>query len=147
MSGNISGGSGTTSSGLGDTTGQTATDETPDLIASDKVEGTPVYNRNGEHLGTVRNFMVDKRSGRVAYAVMSFGGFLGIGESYHPLPWNVLTYDTRLGGYVVDLSREQLEGAPRYTEREAPDWADPVYGRGVNDYYGGLGYSFMAPGI
>jgi hypothetical protein len=66
--------------------GATPKDETGDLIASNKVEGTAVYNRQGERLGTVHNFMVNKRSGQVAYAVMSFGGFLGIGESYHPLP-------------------------------------------------------------
>lgn len=132
MSGTNIGTSGT----QGGTSGQTATDETGDLIASDKVEGTAVYNRQGERLGTVHNFMVDKRSGQVAYAVMSFGGFLGIGESYHPLPWKVLTYDTRQGGYVVDLSRQQLEGAPSYGSSSAPNWSDPAYGRGVNDYYG-----------
>ena len=63
----------------------TATNETGDLIASDKVEGTAVYDRNGTKLGSVYNFMVEKRSGHVAYAVMSFGGFLGMGSSYHPL--------------------------------------------------------------
>ena len=113
-----------------------ATNETSDLIASDKVEGTAVYNTAGDRLGTVHNFMVGKRSGKVAYAVMSFGGFLGIGESYHPLPWEVLTYDTQKGGYVVNLSREQLEGAPRYTASEAPDWTDVAYGRRINEYYG-----------
>ena len=72
----------------------TKIDETHRLIASNKVEGTAVYNRQGEKLGSVYNFMVDKRSGKVEYAVMSFGGFLGMGDSYHPLPWSVLTYDT-----------------------------------------------------
>ena len=71
-----------------------AVDETRRLIASNKVEGTAVYNRTGEQLGTVFNFMVDKVSGQVAYVVMSFGGFLGMGESYHPLPWKALTYDS-----------------------------------------------------
>jgi sporulation protein YlmC with PRC-barrel domain len=84
-----------------------ATDETDRLIASDKVEGTAVYNRAGERLGEIHDFMVDKYSGRVAYAVMSFGGFLGIGEKYHPLPWKVLTYDTEMGGYVVDWTRRR----------------------------------------
>jgi hypothetical protein len=91
--------------------GAVATEETDRLIASDKVEGTAVYNQ-GERLGTVYNLMIDKYTGQVAYAVMSFGGFLGMGESYHPLPWKVLTYDTRQGGYVVDLDRSRLEGAP-----------------------------------
>lgn len=124
----------TTTSGMAGAA--TATSETQDLIASDKVEGTAVYNQAGERLGTVYNFMVDKRSGKVAYATMSFGGFLGIGESYHPLPWQTLTYDTGKGGYVVNLSREQLEGAPRYTASDMPDWTDATYGRRVNDYYG-----------
>lgn len=116
--------------------GAPATNETQDLIASDKVEGTAVYNQAGERLGTVTNFMVDKHSGKVAYATMSFGGFLGIGESYHPLPWQTLTYDTGKGGYVVNLSREQLESAPRYTSSDVPDWTDATYGRRVSDYYG-----------
>lgn len=77
-----------------------AIDETRRLIASNKVEGTAVYNRLGEQIGTVYNFMVDKVSDQVAYVVMSFGGLLGIGESYHPLPWKALTYNTDLGGYV-----------------------------------------------
>ncbi|WP_241671487.1 PRC-barrel domain-containing protein [Dankookia rubra] len=77
-------------------------------MASDKVEGTAVYDRNGSRLGSVYNVMIDKYSGQVAYAAMSFGGFLGIGERYHPLPWRMLTYDTGLGGYVVDVSREKL---------------------------------------
>ena len=113
----------------------TATNETHDLIASDKVEGTAVYDRNGTKLGSVYNFMVEKRSGHVAYAVMSFGGFLGMGSSYHPLPWNQLTYEPAQGGYVVDLTKEQLEGAPTYSTSEASRWDDPTYSRGIDDYY------------
>src|SRR3954471_19712625 len=115
----------------------TATNETRDLIASDKVEGTAVYDRNGTKLGTVYNFMVDKRTGQVAYAVMSFGGFLGMGADYHPLPWNQLTYEPAQGGYVVGLTREQLQKAPSYSDPTA--WDDPDYGRGVDRFYGGLG--------
>src|SRR3546814_19250129 len=77
----------------------TETYETNRLIASNKFEGTSVYNRQGDRLGSVYNFMVNKPEGTVEYEVMSFGGFLGIGESYHPLPWKVLTYDTDQGGY------------------------------------------------
>ena len=115
------------------------TRETGRLIASDKVEGTSVYNRAGEKLGTVYNLMLDKRSGQVAYAVLSFGGFLGMGSSYHPLPWNQLTYEPAQGGYVVDLTKEQLEGAPTYSASEAPVWDDPAYGRGIDDYYASVG--------
>lgn len=122
--------------GTGTGAGQSvAIEETDRLIASDKVEGTAVYNRAGDHLGSVYNFMVDKHTGQVAYAVMSFGGFLGIGERYHPLPWKKLTYDTRMGGFVVDIDRSQLEAAPHYARDETP-WADPAYGRNVYGYYG-----------
>ena len=114
-------------------------DETRRLISADKVTGTAVYNRNGDNLGSIYGLMIDKFSGRVAYAVMSFGGFLGIGERYHPLPWATLTYDTSRGGYVVDLSRDQLEGGPSYAENDDV-WSRPDYGRTVHDYYG-LPYS------
>ena len=89
-------------------------DTTGRLIAASKVNGTSVYNRGGEKLGSVYDVLIDKRSGKAAYAIMSFGGFLGLGEKYHPLPWKMLTYDTRLGGYVVDLDRDKLENAPSY---------------------------------
>ena len=124
---------------MSSTTSQPATNETSDLISSDKVEGTAVYNRSGDRLGSVYNFMVNKRSGKVAYAVMSFGGFLGMGASYHPLPWDQLTYDPVQGGYIVDLTREQLEGAPAYSGSEAPLWNDPAYSRGIDDYYAPFG--------
>jgi hypothetical protein len=80
--------------------------------------------------------MIDKISGKVAYAVMSFGGFLGIGDRYHPLPWHVLTYDTGEGGYVVDLDRSKLEGGPTYGTSETPDWSDRRWGQKIHDYYG-----------
>jgi len=99
-----------------------ATNETVNLIACDKVVGTSVYNRRGESLGSVYGLMLDKVSGQVAYAIMSFGGFLGIGEEYHPLPWHALTYDTQLGGYVIDADRSRLEEAPRYRSSTDNQW-------------------------
>lgn len=112
-----------------------AIDETDRLIASDKVEGTRVYNRRGDRLGTIHNFMVEKRAGRVEYAVMSFGGFLGMGERYYPLPWSMLTYDERQGGYVVDIDERQLDRAPSYSRNDQPRW-DRGYSSHINDYYG-----------
>ena len=112
------------------------TDETNTLISSDKVEGTAVYDREGEKLGSIHSVMIDKVSGKVAYAVMSFGGFLGIGDRYHPLPWHLLTYHTDQGGYVVDLDPSTLKGAPTYGTRETPNWSDRRWGRQVHDYYG-----------
>ena len=95
-----------------------ATDETGSLIAASKVNGTSVYNSQGESLGSIYDVMIDKRSGEVAYALMLFGGFLGMGKDYHPLPWSMLTYDTEQGGYVVNLDKDSLEGAPRYSEAD-----------------------------
>src|SRR5688572_27217944 len=113
-----------------------ATDETSTLISSDKVEGTAVYNREGEKLGSIHTLMIDKMSGKVAYAVMSFGGFLGIGDRYHPMPWDALTYVTSQGGYVVDRDRSMLEAAPTYGSSETPNWGDPGWNQQVHDYYG-----------
>jgi sporulation protein YlmC with PRC-barrel domain len=112
-----------------------ATDETTRLIASNKVEGTAVYNRQGDRLGSIYNFMVDKMSGKVEYAVLSFGGFLGLGQDYYPLPWSMLTYDTSQGGYVVDLDKSILQDAPHYSEDSEPTH-DREYSRQVYDYYG-----------
>ena len=125
----------TTEPGVGSgTTDTVATVETDELIASNKVEGTAVYNRQGEHLGAVYNFMVNKVTGQVAYAVMSFGGFLGLGQSYHPLPWRFLTYNTKVGGYVVDLDKERLQDAPSYSGSESPSW-NRTYGKSIDEYY------------
>ena len=112
------------------------TDEGIRLISSSKVEGTPVIGRGGEKLGTVQNFMVDKYSGRVAYAVMSFGGTFGFGESLFPLPWAYLTYDEALGGYVLGVTKEQLANAPRFTASDAPEF-DAGYRRDLGRFYEG----------
>lgn len=105
------------------------------VIASDKVEGTAVYNREGEKLGSIDNLIIDKRSGLVRYAALEFGGFLGIGTDRYPIPWSLLKYDTGLDGYVVPLQKTQLEKAPKYPQAEAPIYSDD-YGRRVYDYYG-----------
>jgi sporulation protein YlmC with PRC-barrel domain len=115
-------------------TGQT--DETGRLISSDKVDGTAVYNRNGDRLGTIDHLMIDKFNGQVEYAVMSCGGFLGIGEDYSPVPWKTLVYDVNLGGYVVDADRTRLEQSPRFQSSGLPDWSDRAYTERVDDYWG-----------
>lgn len=112
-----------------------ATDETNRLIASNKVEGTNVYNAQREKLGSIYNFMVEKRSGKVEYAVLQFGGLFGLGSDYYPLPWDVLTYDTEQGGYVVNLDKSVLENAPRYASDSEPAF-DRNYGREVYGHYG-----------
>ncbi len=105
------------------------------LIASNRVEGTAVYNRQGEKLGRIERFMVDKSSGRAEYAIMSFGGLFGFGDDHYPLPWNVLDYDPERGGYVVDLDKEKLKSGPRFRAGEEPEF-DRAYDRRVFDYYG-----------
>lgn len=106
------------------------------LISSDRVEGTTVYNTVGEKLGSIDHVMIEKTTGQVRYAVLEFGGFLGIGTERYPLPWNVLTYSTDLDGYVVPLDQAQLEKAPRYdTAAAAPEYNEE-YARTVYRHYG-----------
>lgn len=106
------------------------------LISSRRVEGTAVYNPKGERLGTIEQVMIDKLTGQVAYAVMSFGGFLGVGERYHPPPWAVLDYDPARGGYIIDLDKKTLVGAPHYGETSDPNaWTDTTWQDRVDRYY------------
>jgi hypothetical protein len=109
--------------------------ETASLIGSDKVEGTAVYGADEQRIGTIQRVMIDKISGKVAYAVTSFGGFLGIGEDHYPLPWPTLKYDTRLGGYLTGLTADQVRGAPKYDRANDWDWNDRARDRQVYDYY------------
>ena len=104
------------------------------LIAAEKVNGTNVYNPAGDTLGSIDDIMIDKVSGRAIYAVMAFGGFLGMGEKFHPLPWETLKYDQTMGGYVVNLDKNMLEGAPNY-DRDSEFLWTPDYGRKVDSYY------------
>ena len=114
----------------------TATDtSTHDVISSERVEGTTVYNEAGDKLGSIDDLMIDKRSGQVRYAALEFGGFLGMGTNRYPVPWSLLEYNTTRGGYVVPITKDTLEGAPRYEQNRRPDY-DDEYGRTVYDYYG-----------
>jgi len=108
--------------------------ETAGLIGSDKVDGTDVYGVDNKKIGSIERVMIGKMDGKVAYAVLSFGGFLGMGDEHYPLPWQQLTYDTAIGGYRVNLTKEQLEGAPKYTDNW--DWEDQKRTRAVSEYYG-----------
>ncbi|MBI1179804.1 MAG: PRC-barrel domain containing protein [Alphaproteobacteria bacterium] len=105
------------------------------LIAADKVEGTRVYDLEGNRIGSIENIMIDKLTGKVAYADMSFGGFLGIGERHHPLPWNLLKYNTKIDGYEVAIDRDKLEKAPTFEPDDHPDWEDPSWGQQIHAYY------------
>jgi PRC-barrel domain len=114
----------------------TEASETGSLIGSDKVEGTAVYGADDTKIGSIERVMIDKVTGKVSYAVLSFGGFLGIGDDHYPLPWQSLKYDTNLGGYRTGITQQQLEGAPKYSNDNAWNWNDPARARSVNDYYG-----------
>jgi hypothetical protein len=103
------------------------------LVSSTDVNGTDVYSPAGDHLGHIDHLMIDKVSGNITYAVMHFGGFLGIGEEAHPIPWKKLRYDVAREGYVTDITKAQLEGAPDLPQ----DWrSSRDYERRSYDYYG-----------
>ncbi len=106
------------------------------LVAASKVNGTAVYDTAGEKLGVVHDVMLDMPSGTVEYAILSFGGFLGLGSRHHPLPWHTLRFDAARGGYVVDIDPGILHGAPSYDPEDISAWEDPTYGRQLYDYYG-----------
>jgi sporulation protein YlmC with PRC-barrel domain len=112
----------------------TMTDTDLGIISSDKVEGTSVYDTGGHKLGSIDDLMVDKLSGQVRYAVMEFGGFLGMGTERFPIPWKVLKYSTAHNGYIVPLNKAILDEAPRYSEDEIPLY-DQAYGSRVDSYY------------
>ena len=113
--------------------------ETTSLIGSDKVEGTAVYGADQKKIGKLERVMIDKLSGKVAYAVLSFGGFLGVGEDYYPVPWATLKYDQNLGGYLVNLTRDKLDKAPKYTQSTGWNWTRENDQR-IHDYYGAAPY-------
>ena len=94
------------------------------LIASDRVEGTDVRRASGERLGRIERLMIDKNSGNVAYAVLTFGGLLRFGEKHLPIPWSTLKYDPALNAYTVDLSNEDLAKAPSFAADKEFDWGD-----------------------
>jgi hypothetical protein len=112
------------------------------LILSSRVTGTPVYDRSGNKLGSVDDLSIEKKTGKTVYAILSCGGFLGIGERYHPVPWMLLDYDTEQGGYTVPLTPEALKDAPNYDAAEIRllGGADHrSYGNTIYGYYGTYG--------
>ena len=123
------------------------TQERPDttghpLILSSRVTGTPVFDRAGTRLGHVDDLSIEKVSGRTIYAIMSFGGFLRIGEKLHPLPWSLLDFDPDRGAFVVRLDKATLEAAPHYDRYELGELGGPshlTYGERIFGYYGPYG--------
>jgi hypothetical protein len=109
--------------------------ETHLLIGSDKVAGTAVYSSDGQKMGRIERVMIGKHTGKVDYPVMSLGGFLGIGEDYYPLPWQLLTYNPELGGYQVAIGEDQLRRAPKYSDEAGWEWTRDR-ARAIDDYWG-----------
>ncbi len=102
------------------------------LISSEDVEGTEVYGMGDEVLGEIDHLLIEKLSGRVAYAVMSFGGFLGLAHSHYPIPWSVLSYDTGLGGFRTAITEEQLKDAPEFSD---DSWTDRDWETRTHEHY------------
>lgn len=112
------------------------------LILGSRVNDTPVFNQAGERIGHVDDLSIEKANGRVVYAIMSFGGFLGIGEKFHPIPWSLLDYNPERLGYVVPLDKAALEAAPNYGRDELRELGGAhhlTYGEGIFTYYGPYG--------
>jgi len=115
--------------------GESQTQHSHNLVASDRVEGTPVRRANGEKIGTIQRLMIDKFSGNVAYAVLSFGGFLGMGQKHAPIPWARLKYDPMLGAYHLELTDQELNRAPATAAGEEFDWGDRSREIDIHNYY------------
>jgi sporulation protein YlmC with PRC-barrel domain len=120
------------------TTSLTQNNSNSQLIDSNRVEGTEVYDRSGKHIGSVKRLVIDKVSGRVVYTVVSFGGFLGMGGDTYTVPWSALSYDTTLGGYATNITPQQLKDAPADSRNRDEDqrWSDRVAEASLYDHYG-----------
>jgi hypothetical protein len=105
------------------------------LIPSDRVEGTVVRRTNGEKVGTIQRLMIDKISGNVAYAVLRFGGLLGMGEKHLPIPWGQLKFDPSMEAYRLDIGDDELAKAPSYAADKEFDWGDRSAEMRLHDYY------------
>ena len=103
------------------------------LISTEQVEGANVFNLQGEKVGEIDHLMIDKKTGHVTYAVMSFGGFLGLGHNHHPIPWGALSYDTNLDGFRTGVNEKQLKDAPEFTDDA---WGDREWETRLHDHYG-----------
>ncbi len=113
----------------------------PRLMGANTLDGNDVYNKEDEDLGDIKEIMLDVPTGRVAYAVLSFGGFLGMGDKLFAVPWTALQLDTVNKRFVLDVSKERLKQAPGFDKDAWPDMADPGWVKGVHAYYGVTPYS------
>ena len=105
------------------------------FIESDRVEGTVVYDAQGDRVGTIERLMIEKVSGRVAYVMISFGELLGSGKGSHTIPWGKLKYDTKLRGYRIDINKSELSEAPSFAQSDTFDWSNREQEQELHDYY------------
>jgi len=121
----------------------TATDSGPgpQLMGANTLDGNDVYNLQGDDLGDIKEIMLDVASGRVAYEVLAFGGFLGMGDKLFAVPWSALKLDTVNKRFVLDVEKERLETAPGFDKDHWPDMADATWMKSVHSYYGVAPYS------
>jgi len=108
----------------------------PHLMGADTLIGNDVYNKQSEDLGEIKEIMLDMDSGRVSYAVLSFGGFLGMGEKLFAVPWDALKLDTVNKRFVLDVNRDRLKSAPGFDKNQWPDMADATWEKSIHAYYG-----------
>lgn len=113
----------------------------PEMMGADTLVGNDVFNHKGEDLGDIKEIMLDMRSGIVGYAVLSFGGFLGMGEKLFAVPWNALILDTENKRFVLNVEKDRLKGAPGFDKNHWPDMADQSWARTIHSYYGTQPYS------
>jgi sporulation protein YlmC with PRC-barrel domain len=108
----------------------------PEVMAADTLQGDKVMNRRGDDLGTIEDIMIDVQRGRVAYAVMSCGGFLGLGDKLFAIPWSALTLDANRHCFVLDADKERFQKAPGFDKDHWPSMADNSWATQVHDFYG-----------
>ena len=113
----------------------------PHLMGAETLVGNAVFNRDSVDLGDIKEIMLDMRSGRVSYAVLSFGGFMGVGKKFFAVPWQALKLDTENKRFVLDVSKDQLESAPGFDTDHWPDMADPTWEKSIHAHYGTRPYS------
>jgi len=110
------------------------------VLSASSLQGNSVTNTAGDDLGKIEDIMLDQQEGQVAYAVLSFGGFLGVGDKLFAIPWDALAVDQDDHRFILDVDREVLENAPGFDKDNWPDFADPQWGQGIHDHYGTTPY-------
>lgn len=106
------------------------------VLSASSINGDAVKNLDGEDLGHIEDLMINTESGEIAYAVLSFGGFLGMGDKLFAIPWKALSLDTANERFVLNVDKERLENAPGFDKDHWPNMADPKWTSSVHDYYG-----------